>query len=735
MADGARVPPSVNAAVSWHAPAAAAIQPPLYPRSEITLHAAVASLALGGAERIVLDWAAAAAATRRIRLIVLRPASAAWSVPPGVEVIRLRADRPLAPQLECEGRAIAASGQGRVLCHLLKAEERAALARGGAAPIAVVHNARAGWIEDGSHHAGATDIIAVSTAAANELRAIGAHATVVRHFPRTPTLHADARSFWRARWCIPSDALCIGMIGGVKPQKAYPRAIGILAALNARRAAYLVILGGPTGRDGLLAWHASIAQAVRLGIADRVRLPGFVAAAAQALSAFDLLLNTSRYEGVSIATMEALAAGLPVVASAVGGQAEVPAPGLTLLPHDAPPAAWIDAVDASLARRAAPPVWRGFPSGRLWTLFHIELPRHAGERTVFVTANLNAGGAQRSLVNLAKHLHVRLPLEIAVCGVSTASDFAADLQASGTSVYRTAESRDCFDHAEALLLRLARGDVGRIVFWNADPKLKLLLSKRLAGLPIALIDVSPGAYAFEEMDATADFQTCIAHAARDYYAQLQRLVLKYADLPPVAAATAIIPNGVPLPHRMKQFVCAPRKVVVSGRIAPSKFLLEIVAAMRLVWAIVPDAELHILGTAEPRHREYSERVFAAIGDELGRRVCIHGAAFDAPSRLDHYDIALVLGHHQGSPNAVLEAMAAGLAVAANDSGGTKELVTDGRTGLLLDGCEPRVAAQALLRLMADMHLTKRLARAGHERVRRRHSMTRMAASYEKLLKG
>ena len=57
----------------------------------------------------------------------------------------------------------------------------------------------------------------------------------------------------------------------------------------------------------MLAWKAVLSQALRLGVTDRLRLPGFVPSASQCLPAFDLFLNTSRYEGLSIATLEALA--------------------------------------------------------------------------------------------------------------------------------------------------------------------------------------------------------------------------------------------------------------------------------------------------------------------------------------------------------------------------------------------------------------------------------------------
>jgi glycosyltransferase involved in cell wall biosynthesis len=95
-------------------------------------------------------------------------------------------------------------------------------------------------------------------------------------------------------------------------------------------------------------------------------------------------------------------------------------------------------------------------------------------------------------------------------------------------------------------------------------------------------------------------------------------------------------------------------------------------------------------------------------------------------------LALVLGEHQGSPNAVLEALAAGLPVVANDSGGTCELVIDGRTGVLLHGRDPREIAAALARLLDAPELARKLGEAGRRHVERRFSMPRMAKSYRKL---
>jgi glycosyltransferase involved in cell wall biosynthesis len=712
-------------------------QPPLLHLPPLELNAVIASLALGGAERIVLDWARSCAARYHVRLIVLHDVASEWPLPAGVEVTRL-GGKALPQRLEELGAVIAAGGNRVVLCHLLSATERDALTRGGAHAIPVLHNAMAGWRETAEAFRSCRETIAVSRDAAGELRATGWHGAcaVVHHVPKTPVRRAGARTEWRSRWAVPLDATIIGMIGGVKPQKAYPRALRILATIG-RADTYLVIVGGPTGRDGALAWRAILAQARRLGVESRVRLPGFIADAADCLPAFDVLLNTSRYEGVPIATLEALSAGLPVVASAVGGQGELPASGLALLPFSSSDDCWANAVATALSSAPALPAWRGAPAHRMWILFHLPRPRANGVSVLFVTANLNSGGAQRSLVNLALSLNTSTPFEIAVCGHSSSAHFAGVLDAAAVRVTRTADSRDCFDHAEALVRHIAAHGFATACFWNVDAKVKLLVAKALHASAVRLIDVSPGAYAFEEMEATRDFQSWIAYTATEYYARLDAVVIKYraATLPITRRKVTVISNGVPLPLRTRTATpatSAPR-IVMSGRIVPSKFLVEAVEAMRVLWREHANAELHVLGPVEPRHGAYASSLLEAIGPELGRRVFLHGAAADAPERLADFAVVLVLGEHQGCPNAVLEALAAGVPVIANDSGGTRELVLHERTGLLLVTREPRAIAAALSRMLSSDALARRLARAGRKHVEKHFSLQRMSAAYQRLL--
>src|SRR5207302_10188229 len=158
----------------------------------------------------------------------------------------------------------------------------------------------AGWLEDVSALRGAPHVCAVSESSARDLRRHGCQApiSVVRHVPRARRFGGGERVRWRDAWRIPRQATLIGMIGAVKPQKDYPFAVRLLRALNAHRAVYLAIVGGPVGRHGGDAWRAVLDAMRDAGVRDRLALPGFVPDAAACLPAFDLLLNTSDYEGL-----------------------------------------------------------------------------------------------------------------------------------------------------------------------------------------------------------------------------------------------------------------------------------------------------------------------------------------------------------------------------------------------------------------------------------------------------
>jgi glycosyltransferase involved in cell wall biosynthesis len=96
------------------------------------------------------------------------------------------------------------------------------------------------------------------------------------------------------------------------------------------------------------------------------------------------------------------------------------------------------------------------------------------------------------------------------------------------------------------------------------------------------------------------------------------------------------------------------------------------------------------------------------------------------------DIFVLPSHEEGFSNALLEAMAAELAVIATAVGGNLDAVVDGESGILVRPRDPRALAAALTRLARDPTLRRRLAAAACRRVKQRFSLEKCVARYETL---
>ena len=90
---------------------------------------------------------------------------------------------------------------------------------------------------------------------------------------------------------------------------------------------------------------------------------------------------------------------------------------------------------------------------------------------------------------------------------------------------------------------------------------------------------------------------------------------------------------------------------------------------------------------------------------------------DVPALLAASDIGIIASHQEGFSNAVLEGMAAGLAMAVTAVGGNPEAVIDGECGLVMPAKDPPALARALARLAGDPALRRRLGAAAQRRAR------------------
>jgi len=124
--------------------------------------------------------------------------------------------------------------------------------------------------------------------------------------------------------------LVVGSLGRLTEQKGYDLLVAALPSLPAAR---VVLVGDGPERQALER------LASELGVAERFRITGWKADARAELPSFDVFALPSRWEGMPLSILEAMHAGLPVLATDVGSIAEVVADGDTgfvVAPDDLP---------------------------------------------------------------------------------------------------------------------------------------------------------------------------------------------------------------------------------------------------------------------------------------------------------------------------------------------------------------------------------------------------------------
>lgn len=134
----------------------------------------------------------------------------------------------------------------------------------------------------------------------------------------------------RARYHIPQDAILLLSVGELSVRKNHRAVLEALAAMGRRDVYYLIC--GQGALEGWLARHAR-----QLGVGGNVRFAGYVGHIEDVYRAADIFVFPSLQEGLPVALMEAMAAGLPILCSRIRGSRDLVrdgVEGLLVDPHD-----------------------------------------------------------------------------------------------------------------------------------------------------------------------------------------------------------------------------------------------------------------------------------------------------------------------------------------------------------------------------------------------------------------
>lgn len=740
--------------------------------SRIRVVQIITSLQRGGAERLALDLTTELRrqGTPTLMLGLGRPTRAAYASPPGWIDL---AGYDEGIQGEWLRRVAVEFGADLIHAHLVVPEVAESLVTGSIKPawplVQTIHNSRAGWPEGlagpfDSRTSLRSTFIACSQAVERELRAV--HPVIpVRtiwngidgpRFTLTVDQKAELRRTTRERLGIASTDLVLLAVANPRPQKRLHLLPPILAACQRRGSppvtmrAWLVLVGS-TSAGSRVAAHALAevkAAAESCGVTAQMHSPGDAPDILPWLAAADVLVNVSAHEGLSLAQLEALAAGLPVVATEVGGAAEIAAQSANvhLLPFDAAPDHFAEAIFAAwhqpetgLPASFTLPVMTARHRSVYEGLLRSTAPTAPAKSDLWlITNNFSTGGAQSSARRLLLELN-RRGRRVAVATLqedpNSPSPGVQALRAAGIPVHilPPPEAADSFTVVTELLRLLDAHRPAAIVAWNALAEHKLRLADALENIPF--FDVSPGEMYFTSLERCLHRPPAGVPIRNllDYGRRLAGVIVKYqaeaARAAALGARVHVIRNGVPL---FPAKVHATRERIVFGttaRLHPHKRLDLLLAAFRQALPHLPATELLVAGEAEVGGEAHAETLRQSAHDLPVRFV---GEVTDVPSFLATLDIFVMISEPAGCPNASLEAMSAGLPVIATDHGGASEQVVDQVTGRLVAREDIAGLALAMEELAHDDNRRRQWGAAGRQRVDAEFSLARMADNYERL---
>lgn len=730
----------------------------------------ITSLQYGGAERLALDLHRELRATgTAARLLVLgRPGRSAFPLPPeGVDL----SDMPRDPFSRAAAVAAAAGRFGADLlhAHLLNAVEIKALRPHGIPLVLTLHNTSSGWPADLLSLAenDAALLAACSLGVEAEARRLLPALPVrtawngidPRHFQQSPERAAKAAAFREATGLSAKDLLLV-TLANPRPQKRPDRLPPVIAALQkecpGRRIRLLLAGEAAAFSDEAADCMEALKQAAAdCGVEENLIFHGPADDVPALLAAADVLVSTAAHEGLSLAHLEALAMGVPVVALEAGGTGEVAraaGAAFTMLPQSAGPEAFARAVlaaaDARISGREA--VRRCFSlevmTQRYRQLYRCALtaPRQPGKTLWLITNNFTTGGAQSSARRLLTEWHRRgIPVRVAVLQEepddATPGRLALEKAGIPVLVLPRIGPHEAAETLEPLWPELADDPPQAVLFWNAVTSCKRLIADGLPRTPI--FDISPGGMFFEALHPAFDRlrPDIPALTPADYGARLSGAVVKYAREKSQAETALeipvhVIPNGVELPENPVPFRGNPPCFVfgTAARLHPRKRLEDLLEAFRLALPGLPPCGLQIAGGVDGEEEAYAEHL-----KQSARDLPVRWLGGVSPITAFHagLDVFVMISEPAGCPNASLEALASGLPVVATDFGGASEQVISGHTGLLVPNRDPAALAAALIRIATDPALRRHCAGNARSHVAENFTLSLMAGRYSELVRG
>lgn len=184
-------------------------------------------------------------------------------------------------------------------------------------------------------------------------------------------------------------------------------------------------------------------------------------------------------------------------------------------------------------------------------------------------------------------------------------------------------------------------------------------------------------------------------------------------------------------EQVRQKLGVPPEGKVIGMLAHltlSKDHVTFLRAAAIINQIRPDTRFALVGDGPLRSK------LENLSQELGiaSKTVFFGEQQDVGTYLSAFDVAVLTSQAEGCSNSLLEAMALGKPVVANDVGGNRELVHHGETGLLVPFGNAEAVVDAIMSLIRDPEVARAIGRRARENITSQFSLEKMVQQYQSL---
>lgn len=366
----------------------------------------------------------------------------------------------------------------------------------------------------------------------------------------------------------------------------------------------------------------------------------------------------------------------------------------------------------------------------------------ATPRVTIVTSRLDIGGAERHLARIVPALKQR-GIDIALYTMERGGPLEAELQARGVRV--EGPLRAAFLHwprATLALARFLKRERPTIVhFFLPRPYLYGSIAAELAGHGRRLMSRRSLTVYREKYPLLRGFELLLHRRTHGLIgnsrAVLDQLATEVSDLRKIA----LIHNGIDMPppttgadrKRVRKLLDIPKDTLVIAVIAnlvSYKGHRDLLDALALVKEQMPKPWLVLAIGRDDGMGAELKRHTAALN--LASNVRWLGEQSAADRLLAAGDIFILPSHQEGFSNALLEAMAANLAVIVTAVGGNLDAIVDNELGILVPPRDPSALAAAIARVASDSDVRRRYGDAARRRVEQRFTLQHCVERYEKL---